>query len=230
MGDLSNLLGDVYGDDADGKPVAPEPPVQHRDEPRPPAPEATSGARPAPEATSGARPAPEATSGARPAPEASRAPAWADESVLDAAFANWTPGPPLDAPAAERDVFASPADPASAAPLPDDLAAALSAALVGAPPADVPFIASSTPSNPATDVDPTPAAPTADPVGAPLDGGASWADLAATRRANMDHDDPFAESMPLLGRLPWQRGDDDILPRRSSSSRRGRGGLSLRRK
>ena len=217
MGDLSNLLGDVYGDDADRGPESPEP---HRDAVPPPA-AATSQARPASEATSQARPASEATS---------NAPAWADESVLDAAFANWTPGPPLDAPAAERDVFAPPADPASAAPLPDDLAAALSAALVGAPPADVAVIAAPVPSSPNPDVDPTTSAFTPVAGDPPLDGGASWAEVAATRRGLADHDDPFAGSMPLMGRLPWQRGDDDILPRRASSSRRGRGGLSLRRR
>jgi hypothetical protein len=187
MADLSNLLGDVYGEDAEGEPVAPEPRAPHRD-----------GA-------------------------GSGAPAWADESVLDAAFANWTPGPPLDAPAAERDVFAAPVDPASAAPLPDDLAAALSAALVGAPRADVQLIASSAPTTSPADGDLTPPPPTAVPVEPSLDGGASWAELAAARRAHADHDDPFAGSMPLLGRLPWQRGDDDILPRRAASSRRGRG-------
>jgi hypothetical protein len=212
MGDLSNLLGDVYGDDADGEPVAPVPPAQHRDP-----------ARPGPDATSRGLPAPEATSRAT-----SAAPAWADESVLDAAFANWTPGPPLDAPAAERDVFGPPADPASAAPLPDDLAAALSAALVGAPRADVP-ITSQVPSTPADDVDLAPFPSTSGPVD-PLDATASWAELAATRRAHVDYEDPFADSMPLTGRPPWQRGDDDILPRRASSSRRGRSGLSLRRK
>ena len=217
MADLSDMLGDVYGDDANGEPAAPEPPAQHRDGPLP-APEATSRT---PEATSRARPAPEATS---------TAPAWADESVLDAAFANWTPGPPLDAPAAERDVFAPHVDPASAAPLPDDLAAALSAALVGAPPGDVTLVAPPAPSPPGMDVDRTTLASTSDPADPPLGGGASWAELAATRRASVDYVDPFAESMPLVGRLPWQRGDDDILPRRSSSSRRGRGGLSLRRK
>jgi hypothetical protein len=218
MGDLSNLLGDVYGDDADSGPASP--------------PEDASQARPASEATSKARPASEATSQARPASEAtSQAPPWADESVLDAAFANWTPGPPLDAPAAERDVFATRADPASAAPLPDDLAAALSAALVGAPPGDVAGIASPPPAASASEADPTTSAFTPDAADRPLDGGASWAEVAATRREHADHDDPFAGSLPLMGRLPWQRGDDDILPRRASSSRRGRGrGLSLRRK
>ena len=114
-----------------------------------------------------------------------------------------------------------------APPLPDDLAAALSAALVGAPPGDVALVA---PPAPGLDVDHTTLASTSDPADPPPGGGASWAELAATRRASVDYADPFAESMPLVGRLPWQRGDDDILPRRSSSSRRGRGGLSLRRK
>src|SRR5438445_11234872 len=59
MADLSDMLGDVYGDDADGKPYAPEPPPQHED-----------AAGPAPETASGAGPTPEATT---------RAPAWADE-------------------------------------------------------------------------------------------------------------------------------------------------------
>jgi hypothetical protein len=210
MADLSDMLGDVYGDDADGERVAPEPPAPPRD-----------GSPALPEATG---PLPEATSRAT-----SAAPAWADESVLDAAFANWTPGPPLDAPAAERDVFAPHVDPASAAPLPDDLAAALSAALVGAPPGDVAVITPPAMSAPGMDADPTTPAPITDPAASPLGGGASWAELAATRRASVDYNDPFAESMPLVGRLPWQRGDDDILPRRSAS-RRGRGGLNLRRK
>jgi hypothetical protein len=179
MADLSNLLGDVYGDDPDGEAVAQEPAARDR------------------------------------------TPDWADESVLDAAFANWVPGPPPDAPAAERAVFESrPANPASAAPLPDDLAAALSAALVDAPPAELaapaPRVEPAEPTNPVPELDqPVP----------------SWSDLAEARRAMVDHPDPFAGAAPLVGHLPWQRGDDDILPRKSSS-RRGRPNLSitLRRK
>ncbi len=37
---------------------------------------------------------------ARPAP----GPEWADEALLDEAFASWRPGPPDDAPAAEREM------------------------------------------------------------------------------------------------------------------------------
>lgn len=88
MADLSNLLGDVYGD------PAPEP---------------------------------------APAPEP---PAWADESRLDEAFADWTPEP-LEAVVAKAP-SSSPTSPSSAsAPLDDDLAAALSAALADAPRAPV---------------------------------------------------------------------------------------------
>jgi hypothetical protein len=157
-----------------------------------------------------------------PADDRGGAPDWADESALDAAFANWTPGPPPDAPAAERDVFAT-GEPAGAAPLPDDLAAALSEALVGAP------VATSTLPAPEpverAPLDPAPLDP------APLDVSGSWADLAASRRsAVLASADAFAGAAALTGHLPWQRGDDDILPRRTSSPRRARGGLSFRRR
>jgi hypothetical protein len=56
-------------------------------------------------------------------------PAWADDEHLDAAFAEWKPGPPADASAAEREVVGQTHDD-PAPPLPDDLAAALSEALV----------------------------------------------------------------------------------------------------
>jgi hypothetical protein len=83
MADLSNLLGDVYGDPAPEPVPAPEPP------------------------------------------------AWANDSRLDEAFADWTPEP-LEAVVAK----ASSSSPPSA-PLDDDLAAALSAALADAPRAPV---------------------------------------------------------------------------------------------
>jgi hypothetical protein len=190
MADLSNLLGDVYGDDPDGEPV-------HRE----------------------------------PSPR-DRAPDWAEESVLDAAFANWVPGPPPDAPAAERDVFGPrPADPASAAPLPDDLAAALSAALVEAPPSDLTALP---PPAPLPDADtappPAPQMSSLEPDAGAMEAG-SWSELAAARRADADHSDPFGGALPMTARLPWQRGDDDILPRRNSprKPRPGRS-ISLRRK
>lgn len=70
MGDLSELLGDLYGTygspDPDGPPVRHEPPAHER----------------------------------APLPD------WADDDELDRAFAGWQPGPPPEAPAAERNVLA----------------------------------------------------------------------------------------------------------------------------
>src|SRR5581483_7054282 len=76
--------------------------------------------------------------GGEPAPRPANdyratAPAWADEDRLDEAFAEWTPGPPDDAPAAEREmsvVLDMPAVPP--ARLDEDMAATLSAALAEA--------------------------------------------------------------------------------------------------
>ena len=54
-------------------------------------------------------------------------PEWADEDVLDEAFAQWVPGPPADAPAVERSMLselaattvpARHAEPSAAAPVP----------------------------------------------------------------------------------------------------------------
>jgi hypothetical protein len=56
-------------------------------------------------------------------------PDWADDEHLDAAFAQWKPGPSDDASAVERAVISQAHDDPPP-PLPDDLAAALSAALV----------------------------------------------------------------------------------------------------
>jgi hypothetical protein len=84
MSDLSRLLGDVYGTSS-----APE-------EDQPPAEE---------DATGPVLPAPERTAGVLPG--------WADETALDEAFADWVPGPPSDAPAAERQVVEGAAVPAA---------------------------------------------------------------------------------------------------------------------
>ncbi|MBV9410921.1 MAG: hypothetical protein JO148_04955, partial [Acidimicrobiia bacterium] len=58
-------------------------------------------------------------------------PDWADDEHLDAAFAEWKPGPPADASPTEH-AFVMDADDDPAPPLADDLAAALSEALVAA--------------------------------------------------------------------------------------------------
>ena len=123
MPDLSNLLGAVYGDTSS-------------DTDRDPADEAHVEREPA---------------------ASDRAPAvpdWADDEHLDAAFAQWKPGPPADASPVERAFVKDTAfikdtadDPAP--PLADDLAAALSEALVAV---------SGTPSDTAdTATDPRPA-------------------------------------------------------------------------
>lgn len=88
MSDLSRLLGDVYGasstppdDDAATDATAPVATPALDDPPAPPVEAAAPGAGPA-------------------------APGWADEQVLDEAFAEWVPGPPADASAEERGMLA----------------------------------------------------------------------------------------------------------------------------
>ncbi len=90
MSDLSRLLGDVYGastpsaEDADVDPADPT------------APTAVTAAADDP-------PAPPVESvGDLGGPAA---PGWADEQVLDEAFAEWVPGPPPDASAEERGIL-----------------------------------------------------------------------------------------------------------------------------
>ena len=104
MADLSNLLGAVYGDSSESErdPDGPPVPVERAADERTPA-----------------------------------VPDWADDDHLDAAFAEWKPGPSPDADAAERDMVADATDidddePVVVKPLADDLAAALSEALVAA--------------------------------------------------------------------------------------------------
>ena len=63
---------------------------------------------------------------AAPAP---KAPEWADDERLDEAFDGWTPGPSEDASQAERSFFAGEPDD-DPAPLADDLATALSEAVL----------------------------------------------------------------------------------------------------
>lgn len=59
-------------------------------------------------------------------------PEWADDAHLDEAFASWTPGPPPEAPAAEREM-AMHSDPTSRRRIDDDLAVALTEALTASP-------------------------------------------------------------------------------------------------
>ena len=108
MGDLSNLLGDVYGDDdGDGDKDA-------------------AGKAAADKAATN-KAAPEGATEA--APQESGAPEWSADERLDEAFAEWSPGPPPEAPDAERKVveIGDPGD--------GDLHEALAAALAQ-PPSD----------------------------------------------------------------------------------------------
>jgi hypothetical protein len=90
VSDLSRLLGDVYG--------ASTPPAEDADAVEPTTPMA---AVPAPADDPPAPPAEDVDADGGPA-----APGWADEAVLDEAFADWVPGPPTDAVAEERDMLA----------------------------------------------------------------------------------------------------------------------------
>jgi hypothetical protein len=118
---------------------------------------------------------------------ATATPEWADDSVLDEAFANWVPGPPSDAPAAERAALADlasfgheePAEPAPVA-VPETLAEALPVEAEWF--FDVPAATPTTP-EPVLHLD------TVD-----VDGDA-------------DTDDKVSVA-------PWQRSDDDLLPSR----------------
>jgi hypothetical protein len=193
MADLSNLLGDVYGDPAPETAPAPEPP------------------------------------------------AWADEKSLDEAFADWTPGP-LEA------VVAKAPSSSPSAPLDDDLAAALSAALADAPrpPAAAPPVerfshvdadevtvppvvdAATLERVPDTDpvdtleaivvVPPTPVEETTKKRGRSLS-------FSRSRKAAAKPGPDAVEPAPVVvaspgAARPWQPSDDDILPARAAGGRK----------
>ncbi|MDQ1402164.1 MAG: hypothetical protein QOG03_480 [Actinomycetota bacterium] len=177
-----------------------------------------------------------------------QAPEWADESRLDAAFADWTPGPPSDAPAAERALFASPAPKAETElhggpgplALDDDLAAALSEALAEAPPlVDNELFDQDIDAAPSVDfeveavvrqvIDPEPAgepvAEVAEPTLTPAESHALL--VSAAPEVADDHTATTDDSVPSTARLSWNRSDDDLLPR--GARRRGLS-FSLRRR
>lgn len=139
------------------------------------------------------------TSAPSPSPAEARfqptAPEWADEERLDEAFDGWTPGPPADAPAAEREmsvVMDAPFVPA--ARLDEDLAATLSEALVDAGrdnhDPDVPVASAPSYELPGYDMGEMPAA--VEPA----------------------YEPPMVEAYtpPVEPARPWSRLDDDILP------------------
>lgn len=69
----------------------------------------------------------------------SNVPEWADDAHLDQVFAGWTPGPPADAPAAEREMAAH-IEPTRRR-IDDELAGALTKALSASPIAPEPLFA-----------------------------------------------------------------------------------------
>lgn len=151
----------------------------------------------------------------KPAPATSETPGWADDEHLDKAFADWTPGPDADAPAAERGMFAA-APPAPAGHLADDLAAALSEAVMAEDDSNayerdaVEHDDSDTPV-----VEPVVAEA---PVEAPVTVGAlhdlEW------------EPEPEPEAAPMafpVHKAGWQRSDDDIIP----TGKTAKGGVRL---
>lgn len=154
------------------------------------------------------------------------APAWADESRLDEAFADWEPEPrdpmlgeddddvvasssepwPVTWPDDEatpvaQDVVATPV--VSGQLLDDDLAAALSAALAEAPRPEPVVVA-----------DPVPAAPLHLP----------YADEDEDPVLDLETLEPFVEPIdvedePVAEARPWRREDDDIVPARGKGGR-----------
>jgi hypothetical protein len=130
-------------------------------------------------------------------------PAWADDERLDRAFGGWTPGPDAEAPAAERDMFAPPA---GGPRLADDLAAALSEAVLAE----------------TTDEAETEVEHADDPEPEVTDAPAPAA-VAPTALADLE---PEPAPIPLpVHKAGWQRSDDDILP----TGKTARGGVRLPR-
>ena len=127
-------------------------------------------------------------------------PEWADEARLDEAFASWQPGPPDDAPAAEREMVDG--YPMTTFP---QLEAALS---VDARPDDV--------AGDDVAVDDVAVGPGPD---VPMSGE----DVTGTALDDEQHDDPVAVPTPM-----WSRADDEVLPNRRGGRRRL--ALSLRRR
>jgi hypothetical protein len=142
------------------------------------------------------------------------APEWADEERLDEAFSTWTPGPPPEAHAMEREmsfVVDNPAVPAAHSD--DDLAATLSAALVdaGSDNGEPEFPVASAPSYSLPAFGEDPAASFGD--GFPLaPAGAPMADMMNEVPAYQPEPEPAPVVPVAVAKGPWSRTDDDILP------------------
>ena len=213
------MLGELYEQEAQQTSAPEEGPEKGPAEPAGVKDAAVESAAPAPVGNEDPAPV------AEEAPAAPDGPEWADEARLDEVFATWTPGPPPDAPASEREM-AEVESPAR--PLDDDLAAALSAAILAeedgraeppgeaaapeVPTKEVGAAKAGLPEGPASPMaavpepmfpeQPVSAAPEPPPVPVPV--------------PSMEEPVPEAQS------APWQRSDDDILPRRRRGPRLSR--------
>jgi hypothetical protein len=134
------------------------------------------------------------------APATPGAPGWSDDEHLDKAFANWTPGPSADAPAAERGMFA-PAPPTASPRLADDLAAALSEAVLAETDTDDDIETDDEVAQDELEGHAVAEIPEPAPVAAPV---------TATALTELE---PEPAPIPLpVHKAGWQRHDDDILP------------------
>jgi hypothetical protein len=143
-------------------------------------------------------------------------PAWADDEHLDRAFAQWTPGPGADAPAAERGMFA-PAPSSAPSHLAHDLAAALSEAVL-AETDDVE-------DEDDADDQPTKAAVSTTAV---TEASAEPAEPEVERLtpSTLTQLEPEPAPIPVpVHKAGWQRSDDDILP----TGKVAKGGVRLPR-
>jgi hypothetical protein len=173
VSDLSRLLGDVYG--------ASTPPGADTDAANPPPHDP-----PAP---------PVEDLDGSPA-----APGWADEAVLDEAFAEWVPGPPSDASAEERDILAD-VEPAESVATSFDIDAWLGDEQLEREPVEA-------------------------GSGAPEEATATLEAETFEADAFVPAPVPQSEPRPFEPQGPWTRTSDDLLP----PGRRGRRlSLTLRR-
>jgi hypothetical protein len=169
----------------------------------------------------------------RSGPAAPAAPAWSSDSALEDAFADWVPGPPEDAPAAERE-FAETTT--SRTPAMDQLDALMQAVAMAPDAVDDDEFDPEPLKTAAVfdqfdefDIEPVEAAPVeAAPVDAPV---AAEVERLGHFQSLVDEQEPEAEAeierKPIA--LPsgtWSREDDDILPNRGHGRRR----LSLKRR
>jgi hypothetical protein len=160
-------------------------------------------------------------------------PDWADDEHLDAAFAQWKPDPSADA--LDHELVAG--TPGPPGPLADDLAAALSEALVAHQDDEdhdvgrllTPQRAAAAELTAASRFGTEPEiAPAPAPVAEPGPVAEPNALLASLPYAS-DNSEPVPAAAPSVpvGPRQWERSDDDILP--TKGGRRGFFSLSLRR-